>query len=133
MSGAPESSIWCRSCYKNTLSTYGRILLISASFFMFLMALGPISMTSAALETGLKFNDFCDGFPWSGLELRQYGHRLVFGIAIHCSNQTVWSSSSTCKIQHETCRKNGIRKNQMQTMNMRCNMISLKQRNQDTG
>ena len=30
----------------------------------------------------------------------------------HWSNQTVWSSSSTCKMQYQTCRNEGIRKKQ---------------------
>ena len=51
---------------------------------------------------------------------------------LYCSNQTVGSSSSTCKIQHQTGRKKGIRKSQdaihEQTKNQGCDIIAFTER-----
>ena len=54
-------------------------------------------------------------------ELRQHGRLVVFGLLSgpHCILQTVSSSNSTCKIHHETCRNEGIRKSRMQITKIR--------------
>ena len=54
-------------------------------------------------------------------ELRQHGRMMVFGMLSgpHSISQTVSRSYSTCKIHHETCRNEGIRKSRMQITKIR--------------
>ena len=75
------------------------------------MAFGQILMTFGALETGVKFHDF----RWlSGvLELSTASRGKVLGMVGHRSNsQSVSRGFTKCKIQHQTCKDKGIRKNQ---------------------
>ena len=89
-------------------------------FTWFSMALGPILMTFGGLGAGLKHHDFrwfSGGVP----ELRHHGHSRLFGTlpGPHSILQTVSRSNSTCKIHHETCRNERIRKSRMQITKIR--------------
>ena len=56
-----------------------------------------------------------------GPKLRAHGQFVViwFVPGPHCNDQTVWSSSSTCKIQLQLCRNTRIRKTTMQITKIR--------------
>ena len=84
-------------------------------FTWFSMALERILMTFGGLEACLKLHDFrwlSGGVPDGRAPCRL----MVFGLLSgpHCILQTVSSSNSTCKIHHETCRNEGVRKSRMQ-------------------
>ena len=55
-----------------------------------------------------------DGCPWGGAKIQSThpGGGNLGAAWPHCSNQTVWSNFSTCKIHHQTCRNKEIRKSQ---------------------
>ena len=120
MSGAPALSILCEKCYKNQLFAFIRILWISLSCLIFFEGFGTNLDGSWCLGDGLDLDDFqrlSGGSP----ELIIAGWVMVIWALAgpHCSNQTVWRSSSTCKMQHQTCRSEGIRKNRMRTAKIR--------------
>ena len=89
-------------------------------FTWFSMVLGPILMTFGGLGPGLKHHDFrwfSGGVP----ELSNYGRMVVF-VSVpgpYSNSQTASRSYSTCKIHHETCRNEGIRKSRMQITKIR--------------
>ena len=79
-----------------------------------------------------------DGFPGGpGREGALPFQAIWYTFWPYSNSQTVSRRSTTCKIQHQTCRNKGIRKNQdanyENTKKQGCNMISLQQRKQDTG
>ena len=89
-------------------------------FTWFSMALGPILMTFGGLETGLKFHDF----RWLSGGSQTGGRPAVSGYFAWFLGpivilQTASSSNSTCKIHHETCRNERIRKSRMQITKIR--------------
>ena len=89
-------------------------------FTWFSMALGPILMTFGVLETGLKFTRFWGllwGTPKSWSQARSVVIWLLSGP--YSNSQTASRSYSTCKIHHETCRNEGIRKSRMQITKIR--------------
>ena len=69
---------------------------------------------------GLKHHDF-RWFSGGGPRLRTHGRMMVFGLLSgpHSIFQTVSRSNSTCKIHHETCRNERIRKSRMQNTKIR--------------
>ena len=89
-------------------------------FTWFSMALGPILMTFGGLGAGLKHYDFrwfSGGVPDGRAPCR--GWYLVCFLGPIVILQTVSSSNSTCKIHHETCRNERIRKSRMQITKIR--------------
>ena len=104
---------------------------------MFFLALGLIWMTFGALETGLEFNDFqCfSGVPRAEGPLPGGGNLVAPCAPLHQPNSM--EELYNIRMQHQTCRNKGIRKNQdansASTKNQGGNLISFKQRNKDTG
>ena len=89
-------------------------------FTWFSMVLGPILMTFGGLGPGLKHHDFrwFSGGSQTGGRLAISGY-LVLSLGPIVILQTVSSSNSTCKIHHETCRNERIRKSRMQITKIR--------------
>ena len=88
---------------------------LGVTFICFSMALGPISMTFGALETGLKFDEFHggQGEAQSTPRLRTRGQVVVIWLfsGLHRSNQTAWRSSTAFKRQQQACKIKGLRNN----------------------
>ena len=86
--------------------------------FMFscvFMASGNSCVTFGALKTAFKFDDLGWLFVQGGGTIsKQHTQVVVIWLLLgpYCSNQTVWSSSSSCKMQRQTCRNKGMRKKQ---------------------
>ena len=113
MLGAPESSIWCEMFYKKQLFNMLGFCWFRCHFHVFFYCF-EIHFDDF-LCFGDRFEIWWFSMAFQGAPvLNNHGRVRVFWAApgLHWSNQTVWSSSSTCKTQHRTCRNKGIRKNQ---------------------